>query len=134
MKFQKEPANYDRTNAVVLYLTRRYFQIAACLVSQLPESLQQDFRADTPHFTKKLADGIGLAEDPGQHQSFGLDRCRLIAEALVDAWDQKCEGADARLKMIHEAFEASDLDLSQPFLNRGSVDQYEWPTPVLVAL
>jgi hypothetical protein len=45
-------------------------------------------RPGTPVFTKFLAPGLGLAEDPGQGDSFGQHRCRLLADAMILAYEQ----------------------------------------------
>ena len=44
--------------------------------------VEAQLRSEVPAFTKSLALGLGLAESPA-NESFGLHRCRLIADGLV---------------------------------------------------
>ena len=80
------------------------------------EELAEHLRPDTPLFTKQLAPGLGFAEDPGDGGSFGMHRCRLLAEAI---W------REPSIDGIIGAFESNGISIDQPYLNTGSIDQYE---------
>src|SRR5262249_20223137 len=80
MKALIEPALYFRTDAVVLYFARRYHQIAVRIVEAMPREVASALHAATPLFTLTLRPGVGMAEDPGNGESFGMHRCRLTAE------------------------------------------------------
>ena len=82
------PQLYDRFDAAVLFVGRRRWDITAILVGEIYPGLAQYMRPDVPSFTKRLAPGLALAEDPGSGDSFGTSRCRLVAEGVFDAYQQ----------------------------------------------
>lgn len=123
-KVMADPGAYVRADAGVLYLERRFFAPARPLVRRVHEALAARLRPETPMFTKRLADGLGLAEDPAGGMSFGQSRCRLAARGLWACFRRGLSGADARLSSIAEAFRVAGLDPSAPHLERGSRDCY----------
>jgi hypothetical protein len=123
-KVLSDPGYYVRADAGVLYLERRYFAAARPLVRQLHETLAARLRPEVPMFARRLADGLGLAEDPSDGQSFGQSRCRLAARGLWACYRRGLSDADARLASIVETFRAAGLDPAAPHLERGSKDFY----------
>ena len=95
-KVLNDPALYNRADAGVLYFGRRHFsrvrQAVAAILAAVPRGLQPD----VPLFTKRMAPGLGLAEDPRNGLSFGQHRCELIAHGLWDAFERGEHGRDAR--------------------------------------
>jgi hypothetical protein len=79
-----------------------------------------------PAFTKSLAPGLGLAEDPGEGQSFGEHRCHLLAEALIATHESGLRSLPERTRVVADRFERAGLDLAAVFLNPGSRDQYDF--------
>jgi hypothetical protein len=69
-----------------------------------------------------------LAEDPGNMESFGTNRCRILAEAIWLAFTQGAQTERERLRVVRNQFEQYGLSLDQPWLNPGSVDRYTFPT------
>jgi hypothetical protein len=118
------PQLYDRTDPAVLYLAKRYYRIAAELLPQAYRAVRPLLRAETPLFTKRLAAGLGFAENPKSGESFGMNRCRLVAEAICNSHARGIDTADARIADIASAFEAAGLTLERCWLNPGSSDQY----------
>jgi len=119
-------AHYPRRDAAVLYLHRRYYAIAALLVERVHARLKAWLDAGTPLFAKRLADGLGFAEDPGD--SFGKHRCKILAEAMAAT---RSKPVHERLEEVRRQFELRGLSLDRPWLNAGSVDGYEFPFPVV---
>src|SRR5581483_3139041 len=118
-------SRYPRRDAAVLWVHRRYYPIAAMLVQRVHERVRASLAAETPLFTRRLADGLAFAEDPGD--SFGSHRCRILAEALCAS----CGGSsDERHAELARQFEQRGLSLDRPWLNAGAVDSYEYPFPV----
>lgn len=114
-------SGYARVDAMVLFVPRRFFQIVRYIVKGSGIKTLDG----TPAFCKKLSKGIALAEDPGNGESFGMHRCRLVAEALKIAW-ARSEGRTDEVRIAIEShFERSGLTISAPFLNAGSIDLYE---------
>lgn len=118
--------DYPRRDAAVLYLHPRLYPIAALVVEAVHAQLSPWLNPGTPLFAKRLADGLALAEDPGE--SFGQNRSKILAAAMVATRGKSlCE----RRAELRRQFEQRGLSLDQPWLNAGSVDCYEFPFPVL---
>jgi len=126
-KFLNRSEFYGRSDAAVLYTARRHFRIASELLAPLYADLCGGLEADTPLFTKVLAPGLSLAEDPGNGESFGMNRCRLLAEAIVDAFRAGQQTVEARLQATERRFQDAGFTLTAPYLNPGSNDSYLWP-------
>jgi hypothetical protein len=122
LKVLNDPALYGRTDAMVLYVARRYHALCVRIVRLLPEALAGQLYPSTPLFTFRLLPGVGLAEDPNTGESFGMSRCRLTAEGIVDAWTAGEQGVDARLLAIAARFLRDGLDLDRPHLSPASVE------------
>jgi hypothetical protein len=122
MKALIEPVMYTRTDAIVLYLARRHQQIAIRIMQRMPGEIAAQLRPSTPLFTLPLAPGIGLAEEPNTGESFGMHRCRLVSEALVQAWKTGDQSVDGRLAAIDAHFTRAGFDLDLPYLSLASTD------------
>jgi hypothetical protein len=133
-KCQKYRENYDRLDSSVLYVAYRYFDVCARVLTDLPAELTDQLHSAVPLFTKVLRPGISLAEDPGGKRSFGLNRCQLVAEGIVDAWLRGQRSTSANLQGIRARFEAKGLSLDKPYLNAGSVDVFDPPQPLGIDL
>jgi class II lanthipeptide synthase len=127
-KVLNHPALYFRCDAAVLYVVREDFAGVAPLAREIGSQLAPHLRARTPALTKPMADGLGLAEDPGGlGESFGSHRCRLLAEGLIAAHERGVSEPEERLDIVAETFAGAGIDLDRPYLNPGSVDSYTLP-------
>ena len=81
-------------------------------------------------FTKKLAPGLGLAEEPNlkfnEVESFGMNRCQIIANGLLEAQAQGNDSPEARLDSIVQQFSLVNLDWERAYLNGNSEDIYQF--------
>jgi hypothetical protein len=118
------PELFDRTDAAVLYIAKRHYRVAASILPDVHRAIRPSLEPATPLFAKTLADGLGFAEDPKTGESFGMSRCRLVAEAVCRAHEQGAHSAEARLERVIAAFAAARLSLDAPYLNAGSTDRY----------
>lgn len=116
---------YDRFDAAVLFVGRRRWDITALLLAELYPRLERHLRPDVPSFTKRLAAGLALAEDPGSQDSFGTSRCGLVALGVWQAYQRGLQTESARHDEIAAAFTRAGVSLSKPWLNPGSVDNYD---------
>jgi hypothetical protein len=119
---------YDRYDSAVLFVSRRWFQPAAEIAVEAHAALNGRLADGTPLFSKPLARGLGFAEDPGNGESFGMSRCRLLAEALWSAWTNGITHPEERLAAVERWFSNLGLSLERPWLNRASADTYELPS------
>lgn len=119
--------HYSRLDAMVLFVNKRFYRITAELVLEVHRRIIENLESETPLFTKQLAPGLGLAEDPGNGDSFGMSRCRMLAEAIWSAYLQGLQTEQARLHEMVKLFEHYGIAFERPYLNAGSIDQYEFP-------
>ncbi len=125
LKVLLDPHGYSRCDAGVLYTPRRLQGEVSDLLPSLRAAVAGHLRAGTPALTKPLGEGLGVAEDPGDGDSFGMSRCRLLAEAAVRAFELGLESTQEQLPLVEQCFEAQGLAFERPYLNAGSVDEYE---------
>jgi len=116
-----EPAGYLRSDAAVLYVARRYLASAWLILTSKPGVLE-NLAPTVPMWSRRLAPGLGAAEDPGAGESFGMHRARLTAEGISAAHRRGAEDPGRRLVEIHQRFVAAGLDPARPHLNPGSAD------------
>jgi hypothetical protein len=116
---------YYRADAAVLYLAKRYYAIVASLLIEVHAVLGKGIKPETPLFSWRYLPGIGVAEDPGTGESFGMHRCQLLAEGICDAWSAGFQDAENRIAAIEQGFTAAGLNLETAYLNPGSVDIFK---------
>ena len=83
-----------------------------------------ELHPSVPLFSKPLASGLGVAEEPDNGESFGQQRCRLVAEALCDAHLAGAHTHDERLRVVREHLARSGVDPDRPYLRSASEDVY----------
>lgn len=121
------PASYARLDPAVLYVGKRYYRIAAELLIDVLAAVQPYLGQDTPIFTKQLAPGLAFAEDPGQNESFGMHRCRMLAESITNAYARGFQTVEARLHELAALFDTYKIPVDRPYMNSGSFFEYEFP-------
>lgn len=126
-KCLNHPGAYVRSDAAVLYVARRFVAVTLRLLADARDELAGWLNSDVPLFTKALGPGLGVADDPGGHESFGQSRCRLLCQGLVDAWAAGWRTPSARLQAVANRFASMGLELERPYLSEGTADPYEWP-------
>jgi hypothetical protein len=125
LKVIDNPDRYRRCDAGVLYVPRSVFGRIASEIHAAHRLLVGELRSTTPVFTKRIAPGLGLAEDPGDGQSFGMHRALLLARSALKAHEQGCHKASEREEVLSEVFGEQGLDLDRPYLSARSSDDYE---------
>ena len=125
-KVLNDPAFYQRADVAVIYFIHRHFGRARDALAAIYETIKGGLRPEVPLFTKRLAPGLGLAEDPGNGLSFGQHRCRLVARALWSAFEKGETGREARAAALADSFGNAGLELMRPYLEPGSTDAYSF--------
>ncbi|HYP41906.1 MAG TPA: lanthionine synthetase LanC family protein [Chloroflexia bacterium] len=123
-KVLNDPARFTRYDTAILYISKDHYSQVAKLLASIYEAVAPHMREGTPALTKRLATGLGVAEDPGHAESFGLHRCNLLAEGLVRAYEQGARSLPDRLAVVEETFSDRGINLDTPYLNPGSEDDY----------
>jgi hypothetical protein len=127
MKALTDPAHYTRTDSMVLYCARRYFASVAGIIASLGPAAAAALKDSVPLFAKPVRPGVAVAEDPGNGQSFGMHRCGLVAEGLVDAWQRGAREPEQRLEFVAARFTANRLRLEHAYLGPDAVDHFVMP-------
>ena len=122
------PSDYGRCDSAVLYFDKHNYEAVRPVLERVYLEHQSYFQAEIPLFTKFLAPGLGLAEEPTQkfaaRESFGLNRCQIVANALLEAWQKGKNAIEERIKTIDQHFARHLIDLQRPYLNPSSEDIY----------
>jgi hypothetical protein len=130
VKVVSDPGQYSRCDAGVLYTLQSDYDRVSAVVAETYSAIAAALKPATPALTKQLAPGLGLAEEPGgQMVSFGMSRCRLLAEAVAAAAERGIRDAEQQLEAVSERFAREGIDLDTPYLNPGSADRYHFPAP-----
>jgi hypothetical protein len=119
------PSQFERTDVAVIYLTKRSFPIFSDLLTDIHPQLRGSLGEDVPFLAKPIAAGVGIAEDPGNGESFGQHRCRILAETVWNCFLKGNESLSARLSELRRLLAANGVDPHRLYLNAGSIDAYE---------
>ena len=126
MKSLTNSAFYTRNDAAVLYVEKRFYRVTSRVLAGVYGEVAHHLRPDAPLFAKPLAAGLALAEEPYTGESFGMQRCRILAEGIMSAHARGLREEGARLAEVERHFAAYGLKLAAPYLNPRSVDQYDF--------
>lgn len=124
-KCLSHPGAYVRADSAVLFLPRRWYQIAARFLGTTRLSVHPYLRTGSPLFAKTLGVGLAFAEDPGGGQSFGMHRCAALARAIFEVGLNR---GSLPLAAIEEALAKQGVSPLFPYLNPGSADIYDFPS------
>jgi hypothetical protein len=128
MKFMAMPAGYWRLDAAVLYVPRRMTCSVAQILVDVHERCLPGLDESVPLFTRQLAHGLSFAEDPGNGESFGINRSRLVAEAVWQAHERGLSREGERLDEILRRFRAEGLDYARAHLGAYAREDYAFPS------
>lgn len=128
LKIVNARTQFERCDNTVLYICRHDFARLTAFLQDIHREFREEIVESVPALTKALAAGVGVAEDPPASESYGMHRCRLIAEALVRASDLDIRDDGERLYAVEERFRQEGLSIDAPYLNPGSDDTYAWPS------
>jgi hypothetical protein len=126
IKVLNNPYAYIRCDAGVMYFCKTDYEVISSIFYNAYTKIASYLKLNIPVFTKFIAPGIGLAEDPGTHESFGQHRCSILADALISAYERGVRSLDRKLEIIEEHFAAKRIHLNTPYLNPGSADIYSF--------
>src|SRR6185503_10969017 len=113
---------YDRSDAAILYVNKFYYHPLAELIADVHQQLSERLESHTPLFSKPLAPGLGLAEEPTTGESFGQQRCRILAEAMWSIYELNLEQDEQQIEEVRKQFEVNGINVDLPHLNAGSTD------------
>jgi hypothetical protein len=129
LKIVSNPGGFDRCDSAVLYIHKADCNRVFELIAEIYPRIARHLKDGTPVFTKELARGFSLAEDPGGNESFGSHRCRVLAEAIIRVFERCGKSLEQRSEIVKECFEENGIDFSRPFLTHPNVDDYNFSAP-----
>jgi HopA1 effector protein family len=119
-----DPGLFHRYDSGKLYLGQSDYLQAQTMLAEIYRAYQSEFSANIPVFAKQLAPGLGVAEEPPSGDTFGIQRCKLVATALVTAMERGETAATDKLRIVRSHFMAAGIDWLQPHLNPAGLDCY----------
>jgi hypothetical protein len=126
LKVIDDPGAAARCDAAVLCLERGGFRRAQEPLRAIVEACGPHLTGDAPALTRPLADGVSVAEHSfALGTSFGASRCRLLAEAVVAAYERRLSRLPDRIDAVARHFADHGLELDAPYLAPGSAQRYE---------
>ena len=129
LKLLNNPAHYNRCDAAVLYIQRTDYDIVQSNIEEIYGAVRDHLGDLTPVFTRQLAPGLGLAEDPQRTESFGMQRCRLLAQGMLAARAASRASTAERRDEVLAEFTKAGISIERPHLNSGNEDQYRFAVP-----
>ncbi|WP_414572346.1 T3SS effector HopA1 family protein [Nostoc sp. CCY 9925] len=129
------PSDYGRYDSGVLYFKKSNYEIVRQVLKSvyaekrcLRRASPTHFRTEVPLFTKLLAPGLALAEEPDCKftavESFGMNRCQIVANGLLEARQKGDESPHKRMESIYQHFSLLGIDWQRSYLNANSEDIY----------
>lgn len=127
LKLPVDAIGFQRADAAVLYIQASYFaQIRPTLVG-IHRHMQPRLWPQVPGMCRVLAPGLGLAEDPPHaNESFGLHRCRLIADAIIAAGPKRWHDPSRLAELVKLSLQEAGIDPDRPYLNPPARKDYDW--------
>jgi hypothetical protein len=108
---------YSRVDSLIVYLEAGFWSRAAVELKRVAKRLKGHLRNATPPLTKKIAQGVAFAEDPGTTGSFGMNRCQALAPGVLALLQEPRSSAGSGLDILTESLRAAGIDPLQPWLD-----------------
>lgn len=122
------PSDYGRYDSGVLCFEKGSYRTVKPMLKTVYAQHKSHFLQGVPLFTKQLLPGLALSEEPDYKftpkEDFGMNRCQIVANALLEAWLQGHDSPEGRMNFILHNFSLLGIDIKRPYLNANSKDIY----------
>lgn len=115
-----DPSSYGRPDSVVVTAPRMAIPSVLRMALGLHPRARDGFSDDVPAFTRAMAAGIALADEPPSGHGFGVARSRVVATGLVAAGPDA--GPEERLAVVHRTLASEGLHPTALHLEPGHAD------------
>ena len=127
LKVPADGAGYQRADAAVFYFQGSFFNELRPVLHVIYSAMQTYLWPEVPGLTKECEPGLALAEDPPEEfESFGLHRCRLVAEGMLLATASDWHDLQTVGAVVKEYLVTAGLDPVRPYLNLHARTNYDW--------
>ncbi|MDJ0703181.1 MAG: T3SS effector HopA1 family protein [Leptolyngbyaceae cyanobacterium MO_188.B28] len=127
-KVLDDPDHYRGYDTSALNFEKLHYERIRPILQTIYTEYQSHFGEETPLFTKRLAPGLALSEEPDHkfsaREDFGLNRCQIVANGLVEAWRAGHTSPEARMNAILKHFSSNGVKMTCPYMNANSEDIY----------
>lgn len=133
-KIVDDPQRFTRSDGAVLYLPADALSRVREPLRAVYDAVGRYLKRPVPRWSRALAPGLGYAADPGNGESFGMHRCRLVTEAL---WTAHLDPATPVDDHIEAVFRAAGVDPATPHLGPADVPDLDLdltPDPTIEAV
>ncbi|HYO45595.1 MAG TPA: T3SS effector HopA1 family protein [Gemmatimonadota bacterium] len=104
VKVVADPHVYERCDTAVAVVERRDFDRAGDAILASADAWAERLRPGTPAFARRMAPGVAVADDPPDGGSFGVLRCRQLAEGIARANREGAHSPEERLQIVESRF------------------------------
>jgi len=125
-KCLNHPDLFNRTDSAVLYLSKQHFRFGSDLLRTILPKVKPFLKQEVPLFTMMIIPGVSFSEDPGNGQSFGMSRCNMLAEGIVNAFVKDIKGGLSQMTEILKVFGKNGITTSQIYLKPNSQFPYNF--------
>jgi class II lanthipeptide synthase len=123
LKVVDHPMGFSRCDTAVLYLDSDGFKGVQASLADAASVCASHLRPDAPAFTRPLTPGVAVGEHrPSLGASFGVSRCRLLAEGIVDAHQRGATRLEDRLDTVARRFARRGFNFEAPYLVPASAN------------
>jgi hypothetical protein len=123
-----DPEDYDRYESGVLHCAKSDYGRVRSVLTEMYAEHSGHFRPETPLFTKAIAPGLAVAEEPRQKfsdlEDFGLHRCQILTHGLLQVYEQDEDAAEIKAMMILGQMEEWGINPEFAYLEEESDDIY----------
>lgn len=127
-KCPRKAFEFARSDAGVLYIPASTYAHFLPTLRSIATEIVPYLHDRTPPMTKKLCNGLALAEDPGLvTHSFGTHRSHLLAQLMIKQPELCSKARVAELRAaIKEALKDKGIPPNQPHLKSTMSPSYQW--------
>jgi len=125
IRMLSDPRAYQRSDAAILTINRADLAETLPILQEIHRKLNGEIRPATPAFCRRIADGLGFAEEPRDDSSLGYSRSKIIAEALMGCLTKGHVLKGKVLQAVQQSFEEHGIDPMAPYALKEHVSDYE---------
>ncbi len=115
LKYPIRPVLTHRVDTLVVYLERAQWAALESAAMALALRIGQHLRTPTPPLTRRLAPGVGCADDPGTKASFGQSRCAALASAVLQLIEAGLTDRQNTIAALTAALASASIDPQKPW-------------------